>query len=284
MILEFDRELSLAAATARFTRWGADPVNTVDGDEFLRVVRTATGPEAYRARQITGRRIEVDGPPEAEPDLRWRLADALPWEPVAKLGEHDERVRELLRGREGYRPPMEPDPYEALVQAITAQQVNLGWAVTTRRRLVETFSEPVMAFGRRLWPFPRAEALASAAVGELRALQFTWRKAEFIVGVAQAAESGTLLGLAELTNEQVIERLVAIRGIGRWSAEWTLARCLARPDAVAAGDLGVRKAISHDWLDRSDLLPEAEVRSVTEEWGEAANWVTHLLLERRSGS
>ena len=282
MILEFDRPLSLPAATARFTRWGADPVNVVEDGHYLRVVRDADGPIAYRARQVGPDRIEVDGPPIADTDLRWRLAEALPWSPVAGLAERNPRIKTVLAGREGYRPPMEPDPFEALIQAVTAQQVNLQWAVTTRRRLVETFSEPLAAFGRRLWPFPTREALAAASPEELRSLQFTWRKAEFIVGVAQEAVKGSLDGLADMTNGRVIELLTSIRGIGRWSADWVLARCLARPDAVAAGDLGVRKAVSHDWLGSNELLSEAEVRSATLPWGDAANWVTHLLLERLS--
>lgn len=284
MILEFERPLSLTAATARFTRWGPDPVNTVEDGTYLRVVRTSEGPEAYRARQAGPHRIELDGPPAVEADLRWRLGEALPWAPVRDLAGGDPRIQSLLVGREGYRPPMEPDPFEALVQAITAQQVNLRWAVTTRRRLVEAFTEPVSAFGRRLRPFPTRAALAEAKVEQLRALQFTWRKSEFIVGLAREAVGGTLDDLNDLTNDAVIDTLTEIRGIGRWSADWVLARCLARPDAVAAGDLGVRKAVSHDWLGLDQTLSEAEVRSTTAPWGDAANWVVHLLLERLSTS
>lgn len=280
MILEFERPLSLTAATARFTRWGNDPVNTVEGDVFMRVIDTADGPAAYRARQVGPTRLEVDGRAEAEADLRWRLAEALPWSPVRDLAARNAKVESLVAGREEYRPPMEPDPFEALIQAITAQQVNLRWAVTTRRRLVEAFAEPITAFGRRLWPFPARQTLAGADVELLRALQFTWRKSEFIVGVAREAVAGTLDGLEHLPNDAVVARLTAIRGIGRWSADWVLARCLARPDAVAAGDLGVRKAVSHDWLEEDTVLPEADVRAVTAEWGDAANWVVHLLLER----
>lgn len=284
MILAFDRPLSLAAATDRFNRWGQDPVNVVIEGVFMRVIETADGVAPYRARQVGPDRVEVDGPSAAEPDLRWRLAEGLPWGPVAALAEDDGRIGELLEGRPGYRPPMEPDPFEALVQAITAQQVNLRWAVTTRRRLVETFSVPIAAFGQQLWPFPRSEVLAAATPEQLRTLQFTWRKSEFIIDVAQQASSGTLDGLADLTNAAVIEVLTAIRGIGRWSADWVLARCLARPDVVAAGDLGVRKAISHDWLGSDELLTEKEIRAVATQWGDAANWVTHLLLERLSTS
>ena len=83
----------------------------------------------------------------------------------------------------------------------------------------------------------------------------------------------------EQPNESVIAHLTSLRGLGRWTAEQVLARSLGRPDAVAAGDLGVRKAISFLWHGSNELLDEATVRATAEAWGDAANWVTHLLLE-----
>ena len=284
MILEFDRPLSLGSSTARFNRWGPDPVNVAIDGTYHRVIRTDSGPVPYRARQVTPIRIEVDGPNEAEADLRWRLAEALAWGPVTERATADDRVAALLTNRMEYRPPMEPDPFESLVHAITAQQVNLQWATTTRRRLVETFAEPIDAYGLQLRPFPTPDVLAAVQPADLRELQFTWRKSEFIIGLAQHALAGELADLPSLTNVAVIERLTAFRGIGRWSAEWLLARCLARPDVIAAGDLGVRKAVSFHWVGSSEVLTESTVRTVTQDWGNATNWITHLLLEQLADS
>jgi DNA-3-methyladenine glycosylase II len=174
---------------------------------------------------------------------------------------------------------MSVDAFESLIGSITAQQVNLTWALTTRRRLVESFGVPVGFGDVVVWRFPDPEPIAASSPEVFRAMQFTTRKSEFIVDLAKAAVAGTLDGLAELSNEAVIERLTAIRGIGRWSAEWLLARQLARPDVVAAGDLGVRKAISRFVVHTDDVIPEADVRAVTDSWGDGANWGTHLLLE-----
>lgn len=284
MILEFERPVSLKLSTARFNRWGDDPVNVVVDDIYMRVLRTAAGTTPYRVRQLSDERLEMDGPAVAESDIRWRLAEALPYEPLAELARSDTRVAALADEKPGYRPPMEPDPFEGLIQAITAQQVNLQWAVTTRRRLVEAFGTPLDAFGRTLWAFPEPSRLAGLEPSDLRALQFTWRKAEYIIEVAQGAEDGRLDGLREASDQDVIRRLTDLRGIGRWSADWILARSLARPDAVAAGDLGVRKAVSHIWSGFDELLPEGNVREIAALWGDAANWVTHLLLEALSDS
>jgi DNA-3-methyladenine glycosylase II len=123
-----------------------------------------------------------------------------------------------------------------------------------------------------------AAALAGAAVAELRALQFSTAKAVAIVTVAGAVADGRLRleELWALPDEQVVERLVAFPGIGRWTAEWLLARTLGRP-RVVAGDLGVRKAVGAAYL--GGRLPSpAEVRAATAHWGAAAGVAQQLLL------
>ena len=235
----------------------------------------------WRARQVANT-IEVDADGDEDlalRDLRARVADDLPWEPVAALASIDDRVSALVERRPGYRPPITPDPFEAIIGAISAQQVNLRWALTTKTRLVERFGTCREMGDVSVWAFPRPESLADVDPAELRAMQFTTRKSEYIVGVARAATDGWLDDLSERTNEDVVAHLTELRGLGRWTAEQVLARSLARPDAVAAGDLGVRKAISHLWHKSEELLDEATVRTTAETWGDAGNWVTHLLLE-----
>jgi DNA-3-methyladenine glycosylase II len=78
----------------------------------------------------------------------------------------------------------------------------------------------------------------------------------------------------------VIARLVALRGIGRWSAEWILARALGRP-CVVAGDLAVRKVVARAYLGYTSgvtLPDEAAIRHATAHWGAAASIAQGLLL------
>ncbi len=274
---ESSRPLDLRQSTARFTRWGADPVNVVVGDTYCRVVAGTV----YAARQVGAQTVElqVDGDPDAAvADLAHRLAEDLPeLSPAARTVA---AVADQATRMPGYRPPLVADPFEALVTAISAQQVNLTWATTTRRRLVEAYGRSHQIDGIVVHGFPHAGVLATVAPEELRAMQFTTRKAEYIVGLAQAAVEGHLDDLHTMTNADVIERVVAIRGIGRWSAEWLLARCLGRGDVVAAGDLGVRKAVSRFVLATDIVAAEGEVRDAVAGWGDGANWAVHLLLER----
>ena len=276
--------LDLMASVARYTRWGPDPTCVVSENSIARSFHLDDQIVSYQATQREGGVLELAATDEdaALEDLKWRLSESIPRGPIENLTSSDEILGSAYRIRPGYRPPLETDPFVSLVTSVSAQQVNLRWALTTRTRLIHEFSQPTEFAGRRLWPFPRPEQLAEAAVAQLRELQFTTRKSEYIIGIAAAALAGNLDGLAKADSEEVIERITSIRGAGRWTADWLLARCLGRPDAVAAGDLGVRKAVSFLYCSASELLSEVEVRNIADRWGDAANWATHLLLEELS--
>src|SRR5262249_9388277 len=98
-------------------------------------------------------------------------------------------------------------------------------------------------------------------VRELRALKYSTRKAEYIRDLARAIVDGTLdlETLCAAESALVIEQLTALRGLGRWTADWFLARCLGRGDVCPAGDLAVRKAFLH-YYRRGRSLKEATIR------------------------
>ncbi len=273
--------IDLAASVARYERWGVDLANVVVDGTFYRVDSQG---HAYAATQTPDGSIEVkaaDRTAEANAldDLKWRLAESLDRTPLVELGRSDPVVAQLIDRYPGLRPPLQADPFQSLITSITAQQVNLTWATTTRSRLIEAYGTPHTLLGTVVWQFPSPDRLARVEPSSLRSLQFTTRKSEYIVGVAQAAAEGALDGLDQLGNDEVIRKLINLRGIGRWSAEWLLARCLARPDVIAAGDLGVRKAVSYHYRGADELLSEEVVRDLASPWGSATNLVTHLLLE-----
>src|SRR5204863_9862015 len=108
--------------------------------------------------------------------------------------------------------------------------------------------------GRVAYAFPTRERLAAAAPEELTAVGFPGRKAEYVIGLARADLDYS--ELERLPDEEVKARLTAVRGLGEWTADWFLARHLARPHAWPAGDLGLRKAAAAFYLDGS--LPSIE--------------------------
>jgi DNA-3-methyladenine glycosylase II len=89
--------------------------------------------------------------------------------------------------------------------------------------------------------FPTRERVASATEEELTELGFSRRKAEYVLGIARADLD--FEALRALRDDEVKARLMALRGLGEWSADWFLARHLGRPEAWPAGDLALRKAV-----------------------------------------
>jgi DNA-3-methyladenine glycosylase II len=168
-----------------------------------------------------------------------------------------------------------------VVRSISAQQITLRFAAVLRGRLARRYGRRHEVGGGpdqgEVWSLD-AERLAGTEAAELRELQFSTAKAVAIVAFAGAVASGRveLAELAGLADEEVVTRLVAYPGIGRWTAEWLLARTLGRP-RVVAGDLGVRKAVGAAYLD-GRMPSEAEVRAVTGHWGPAAGVAQQLLL------
>jgi DNA-3-methyladenine glycosylase II len=183
----------------------------------------------------------------------------------------DGPLHELVPRLAGFRPPLAPDPWEALVGSITAQQVSLHAAFAIRSRLIERFGRRA----GRAYAFPTRQRLAEASEAEIVAVGFSRRKAEYVVALARSDLD--LDALEALPDEEVRALLTAQRGLGEWSADWFLARHLGRPRAWPAGDLGLRKAVSVFYGDGRALTTE-EVRAMGERFAPFENLTAHYLL------
>jgi DNA-3-methyladenine glycosylase II len=282
--------LDVARTLSRFRLWGEDPTNHLSDGVFRRVVRVDGRWRGYRFTWMgdpDGVRLRVS----AEGTRSARVLDAAVAEVrhICGLGldvpafyrsaASDPVLNRLVVRLYGLRPTLSPGTFEMLVGLVCAQQVNLTFAFTVRARLIRRFGTPVQVDGETVYAFPEPAVLSRARVGELREMQFTRRKAEYIVGLAQQVVSGEL-DLEKLTtgsNDEVIERLTAVRGLGRWTAEWFLARGLGRGDVCPAGDLGVRKAFAY-FYNRRRELSERAIRRRSAGWGSHQNLAVHYLL------
>jgi DNA-3-methyladenine glycosylase II len=233
-------------------------------------------------RVVDGREVRIEAAPggvDAEPldaavelevdpllGLAFDLDGFHAWAPTA-----DGPLGEIAARLAGFRPTLAPDPWEALVTSITAQQVSLQSAFAIRSRLVERFG----VRAGRAYAFPTRERLAGAEPVELVGVGFSGRKAEYVVDLARSPLD--LDALASLPDEAVRTALVNQRGLGEWTADWFLARHLGRPHAWPAGDLGLRKAVSVFYGDGRELTTE-EVRAMGERFAPFENLTAQFLL------
>jgi DNA-3-methyladenine glycosylase II len=263
-------------------RWGDDLLARWDGAVLRRVLPTVDGPVAVALRSTgTVASPRLGGVAERAADgLEQAVAATfLPASPAwPALVATDPALARAEAAAPGVRSLRYPDPLVALVRAVTAQQVNLTFANTLRRRLAEGYGIEHAVGGGVVRRFD-LERLAAAPVAELRTLQLSTAKATAVVGLAAAALRGELdLERFEgRSDAEVVADLTSHRGIGRWTADWFLVRVLGRP-AVVAGDLGVRKAVGAAYFD-GRLPSEAEVREATAHWGAAAAVAQQVLLE-----
>lgn len=291
VFLSVDGPLDPGATLARHRLWGEDPVNRARDDRFLRVLRHAGGLVPYEVRwrgSVDDLRLAIDVPGAHDDRVRDAVVDEvrrifgldfdLPG--FYRLAKGDPALAPLVRPLYGFRPTLAPTPLEMLVGAITAQQVNLAFAFALRAAVVRRFGPTVELDGETLWAFPEPLVLARAPVRTYRAMKFSTRKGEYVRVVARAVADGTI-DLATLTaapSEVVIERLTALHGLGRWTAEWFIARCLGRGEVCPAGDLAVRKVFERHYPRRRAYTEDAMRRRARDAWGPYQNLAIHYLL------
>jgi DNA-3-methyladenine glycosylase II len=150
-----------------------------------------------------------------------------------------------------------PDAYGALLRTVIAQQLSSKAARTIYGRLLELFGGGT----------PSPEQVLGTPEAELQSVGLSWRKVEYIRDLAAHVQTGELEldRLDELSDEEVIEEVVAVRGFGRWSAEMFLIFHLERPDVLAGDDLGIRKAVQIAFGMEEMPTPQ-EVVEIGERW------------------
>jgi DNA-3-methyladenine glycosylase II len=265
--IELPEPYAFELSTARYRAFGTDLANLWHDDGLHRVI-------AGREVRITEAPGGVDVDPldsDTERVVRKLLGAEFDLDGFYAFAAAEPVLARLAAELRGLRPPIAVEPFESIVTSITAQQVSLRAAFAIRNRLIERFG----VSAERAYAFPTRERLAAAEPDELFSLGFSRRKAEYVTGLARSDLD--LNALALLSDDEVKSALTALPGIGEWTADWFLARHLARPRAWPAGDLGVRKAASRYYGEDGDLTTD-EVRALGERFDPFQNLTAHYLL------
>ncbi|OLB95539.1 MAG: hypothetical protein AUH30_14830 [Candidatus Rokubacteria bacterium 13_1_40CM_68_15] len=290
VVLTPDGPLDPSATLSRYRIWGEDPVNRLSGDVFRRVARWKDRLVPYEVRwqgsvddpkllvRVVGARTSA-ATDAVLSEVRQLFGLDFDLPGFYRLAKADPALAGLIEPLYGLRPTLSPTAIEMLVGAITAQQLNLAFAFTLRARLVKRYGECVCIGGDDVYTFPEPAVLARVRVASLRGMQFSTAKAVAIRGVAQAMLDGGIDPAAFVTagNAEIIASLTALRGIGRWTADWYMARCLGRGDVCPAGDLAVRKAFHH-YYGRGRAFSEDGIRRRAAAWGAYQTLAVHYLL------
>lgn len=166
--------------------------------------------------------------------------------PFYKLLKLDKELFYLADTYKGLRAIGIPNLFEALCWSIIGQQINLTFAYTLKRRLLEKHGKRIIFNNKTYYLFPEPASIEKLSVEELRAMQFSRRKAEYLIGIAAQFNSGTIskAKIAALENETAMfNQLIAIRGVGEWTAHYVLMKSFRNMNSITYGDAGLNNAL-----------------------------------------
>jgi DNA-3-methyladenine glycosylase II len=183
----------------------------------------------------------------------------LPYDPdaaVRALSAADPRLAKLIEraGPFTLRLPAQQSPFEALLRSILYQQLHGKAAAAIHAKLLASF-EPVAGLGEH----PSAQHVLDCPNEQLRGAGLSHNKALAIRDLAAKTVDGTVPSLARIrrmSDQDIVEHLTQVRGVGRWTVEMFLMFRLGRPDVLPVSDYGVRKGFA---LTFQGLKPEEKV-------------------------
>ncbi|MFB5189881.1 DNA-3-methyladenine glycosylase family protein [Alicyclobacillus fastidiosus] len=266
----------------------------------LHVAQTDAGPVVYRAFWRSGQPIAVKVCADRDQRLlRVETAEDLSQQEghdieaqirhwldldsdYARIQDYfgaDPAMKSVINALVGLHLQRDMHPFASLVRMMIGQQVNVAFATSLTNRLIDLAGRFVVWDGLKLPVFPTAAEVAAVSVDELRRLQFSSRKAEYIVQLAQMVDDGAIDLSADhlqaMDDDQAVEYLCQIRGVGQWSAQCCLLFALGRPDVFPALDVGLLDALARMY---GVVRPSAkEAVQMVEKWSPYRSYAAHFL-------
>lgn len=182
------------------------------------------------------------------------------------IGKADPVMRDIVKKVGPYAIEVRGVPYESLLRAILYQQLAGPAAAAIERRFLGLFGDRI----------PESHELAIMTDEALRVAGVSRQKAGYMRSLAEHFDNGRLTHrhLRKASDDEVIERVTEVKGIGRWTADMLLMFCLGRPDVLPVGDLGVRASMRSAYgLD--EMPTPAQMEEIAEPWRpyrSAATW------------
>lgn len=258
-------------------------VLTVDAGEPFEVAVSQEGPSDAPHLNV---RIQAETPDQelesqATLALKRLLGIDLELGEFYVLAHDDGNLKPLAAQFRGFKPPRFATFFEALVNAISCQQLSLTVGIRLLRNLTECFGPELRTEEGTFHAFPRPQDLAGVDIEQLRKMGFSYGKARYIAALAQSITKGqlSLEELEGLDDQEAADRLRALKGVGRWTAEYFLLRGLGRTCIFPADDVGARNNLQH-WLGLPGTVTYEQVHRALQPWeGFGGLIYFHLLLK-----
>ncbi|PKB79491.1 MAG: hypothetical protein BZY88_13035 [SAR202 cluster bacterium Io17-Chloro-G9] len=290
----FDFELTAGYHTYFQGRYGTDSLSDgvyrrlldLNGNLVLASVRSDGSMEQPKlAVELQGEDLSPAVVDLATERVAWLLGTDQDLTAFYNLAMNDSALAAITQRFLGLHLPHTSSVFEALVLAVMGQQIATNVARIIRTLFIESHGPRKSIDGETYFAFPRPETLAAQSIEGLRGLKLSQRKAEYIHGIACAAlEDATgLEGMHQLDDEEVVQQVTQLRGVGHWTAQWLLIRSLGRPDALPLGDLALRRAVSRLYF-QGEEVNDVQVEEFARRWSPWRTYATvYMFTAMRTG-
>ena len=277
----FDFDLTAGYHTYFQGRYGSDSLENgvyrrlldLKGNLVLASVSSVGSVQQPRLQiELQGERLNAEDMARASDLMSWLLGAEQLLTPFYRMADGDPTLSAITERFYGLHLPHTATVFESLVLAILGQQISTQVARVIRTLLIESYGPRLVVDGASYYAFPRPQQLAEAPVEELRGLKLSWRKAEYVHGIALEATDG-LESLHQLDDREAVSQVMQLRGVGPWTAQWLLVRALGRPDALPLGDLALRRAVSNLYFD-GQPVKDSEIEQFCRRWSPWRSYAT----------
>jgi DNA-3-methyladenine glycosylase II len=201
----------------------------------------------------------------------------VPSKALKHLSKSDPKLGAIIESIGNYNIERRPEPFRSLVEAIIYQQLAGRAADTIYGRFLKIYR------GR----FPLPTRILSTSEADLRSAGLSRQKIAYIMDLAAHVSGGRLRldQLSEMSDSEVVEQLVQVKGIGKWTADMFLIFCLGRQDVLPVGDLGLRRAMMITY-GLPELPMPAEMQEIARVWkpySSVATWYMWKSLDKFKG-
>ncbi|MFL2644430.1 MAG: DNA-3-methyladenine glycosylase family protein [Dehalococcoidia bacterium] len=234
---------------------------------LVNLTQKLNDPYSPVACQIIAGNVDSDMKYLVKSKLEWILGMDQNIQEFYELCREDPVMSKVIQSHTGFHNTRSTDLYESLVISVLGQQISNKVAIVIRRGFTQAFGSSIEYKGQSFWTYPDPVKISNSTIDELMKLKLSGRKSEYVQNIAQAQLDGYLnLELfQDLDNQEVIDHLCKIKGVGRWTAQWALSRGIGRPDIFPEGDLVLNKLIAEHYLHTQEINL-SEIKEYSKNW------------------
>ena len=268
-------------------------IDNWDGKQYTRLLYIERAPiliMAEQEKEMNNAQIKVTVDQKITDHIKNKVAQFiskifsldLDLKPFYIMAENDAHLKQIVNRFMGLKPPRFPSIFETLCNAIACQLLSLDAGIQLLNNLAEKYGAKHLYNDKEFYSFPEPCNIAERSPRELRKLGFSFHKSAALIELAKIVlDQQSLIHILEkLSDEEAIKYLCSLKGIGRWSAEYTLLRGLGRIHWLPGDDIGVQRNLQH-YFHLKDEMNYERVVKLAKRWDPYAGLIYfHLLLQK----